>query len=188
MTDRYLRGAATYDPESISSGLYDINTPHDNVGVAQSVDPEKHTHQMPNNYPSTYSNTYLNSYLLIREDPLHAHGINVGANVVGAYNGHNHPFNYASRTTAYASNSGNFVGGPQGFVAVNGHIHDTGNAYDSVYLAFYHDHYLANIDYGYVGRVHEHRSYSSTPSTFGGNANENHRPPTYFINFIVKAK
>jgi microcystin-dependent protein len=188
MTDRYLRGAATYDPESISSGLYDINTPHDNVGVATSVNPDKHTHSFEHNLPFTYNNAYGSNFNVIHSAPAHAHGIAVANNQIGAYNGHSHLFNYASRTTAYASNSGNFVGGPQGFVAVNGHIHDTGNAYTYVYNEFPHYHNTANVDYGYVQRTHEHRSFSKTNADFGGNANENHRPPTYFINFIVKAR
>jgi hypothetical protein len=50
-----------------------------------------------------------------------------------------------------------------------------------------HDHNIANTDLGATQRVHEHRAFTQDAGNFGGNF-ESHRPPTYFINFIVKAR
>jgi hypothetical protein len=183
MTNSYLKGAEFLPPEG------GFNTPAFQDGalsVTQKTNSNSHTHNLTHTIPNTYSNVYLTNYLVQHIGAGHVHGVGYPNGYVGAYTGHNHIWNYASRTTAYATNYGNFVGGPQGFVAVNGHIHDTFTARSNRYNEQFHDHSVTAVNYGNVAHRHEHYNFTQTSATFG--ANNTPKPLTYYINFIVKAR
>lgn len=171
MTGSYLRGAT--------------NTAGEIAGTK--INTASHTHNFFHNLPDTYDANNVTNYKVRHTDAQHAHGINRSNDNINAYNAHSHNWNYASRTTAYASNAGNFVPGNSAFVAVNGHIHDTFTAAGSVGQPYDHGHNLANIDYQNKTRTHDHRNAANASNAvFGGNNTQ--IPPTYYINFIVKAR
>ena len=173
MTTSYLRGATNTSGET--SGTKTNST--------------SHAHSFTHTIPSTYNNTYGSNYNVTVTEAAHAHALSIGIaqTYVGAYTEHGHNYNYASRTTAYASSAGNFVPGNSAFVAVNGHIHDTFTAAGYVGHPHDHGHNLANIDYQNKTRTHDHRNAANASNAiFCGNNTQ--IPPTYYINFIVKAR